>query len=143
MKRIHCLSALLIAGLSCTGCWPVRITSSPGASGFVLDRQTRQAVSGAQVAVSRSWRREWPDYGPPTLDEALADTRPPLVITDTNGHFFIPPQQEWLKDYPPPEQPDRGTLVVRREGYKPAMIPLNDDLEDVGTVLLTPISKRP
>jgi hypothetical protein len=141
MKRAACFLVPAMAGLFCAGCWPMHIISSPGASGFVFDRETRGAIGGAQVAVSRASRREWPDYGVPTLDEALENTRPPIVMTDTNGHFSIPPLQEWMKDYPPPEGPARGTLVVRRDGYKPAIIPLMaDSMEDVGIVLLTPLA---
>jgi hypothetical protein len=141
VKRIHCFSSLALAGLLCTGCWPMHVISSPGASGIVLDRQTRAAIGGAQVAVSRSWRRDWPNYGPPTLDEALADTRPPLVVTGADGHFFIMPEMKWIMEFPAPEGDASGTLVVRREGYKPAMVSLTDDSKmDVGTVLLTPVA---
>jgi len=122
----------------------MHIISSPGATGFILDTQTRGAIGGAQVVVSRSWQREWPDYGVPTLDEALANTRPPLVVTGANGQFVIPPQKKWIMEFPAPEGHARGTLVVRREGYKPAMIPLVEGWqEDVGKILLTPVARRP
>jgi hypothetical protein len=144
MKLARLFSSLLMVIVSCTGCWPVHIVSSPGASGFVIDRQTRAAIPGAQVAVSRSWQREWPNYGVPRLDEALAATRPPLVFTDADGHFSIPPEKEWMKDFPPPETSAHGTLVVRREGYKPVLLPLEaDSIQDVGIILLTPLAARP
>jgi hypothetical protein len=144
MKRVLFFPSLLLVGLFCTGCWPLHITSSPGASGIVLDRQTRQAVSGAQVVVSRTWQREWPNYGLPTLDEALENTRPPLVVTGSNGQFFIPPERKWIMAYPPPGGPARGTLIVRQAGYAPALVPLVEDLpEDAGTVLLTPVARQP
>jgi hypothetical protein len=142
MKRVHCFLSLAVVGLFCAGCVPTHIISSPGASGIVIDRKTRQAVAGAQVAISRSWRRDWPEYGPPTLDEALQNTRPPIVVTGTNGHFLIPPERSWIMDFPPPEGTARGTLVVGRDGYNPAMVPLTETLRD-GTVLLTPIGGHP
>jgi len=142
MKSVRCYLGLGMMGLLCTGCWPTHITSSPGASGFVFDRKSRQAVAGAQVVVSRSRRRKWPNYGTPTLDEALEDTRPPLVVTGANGHFFIPSERKWIMAYPPPEGGDLGTLVIRRDGYNPALVPLMGDL-DGGTVLLTPVSRPP
>jgi hypothetical protein len=142
MKCVRCFLSLVLVGLFCTGCWPMHIISSPGASGFVIDRQTRQAVPNAQVAVSRSWQRRWPNYGTPTLDEALADTRPPLVVTGADGHFLIPPERKWIMAYPTPEAGSFGTLIVRRDGYKPALVPLMEDL-DVRTVLLTPVTGQP
>ena len=144
MKRVRCFAGLILAGLFCASCLPAHVISSPGASGFVLDRKTRQAVAGAQVAVSRAWQRTWPDYGPPTLDEAIDDTRPPMVVTGTNGHFSIPPERSWVFDYPTQEGHALGTLVVARDGYSPAMVPLMEGVNDqVGTVLLTPLRGPP
>jgi hypothetical protein len=112
MKQHYAMDRAFSMGCNPTGLLPCSttnneinfaITSSPGASGMVLDAQTHAAISGAQVVVSRSWPRERPDYSPSTLANALTNTRPPLIITGTNGRFSIPRQHEWILYVPAPE----------------------------------------
>src|SRR5579864_3144990 len=76
--RALALAAMALGG---AGCYPLHVVSSPGASGIVMERQTRTPIGGAQVVISRIWEREWPNYGLPTVSEALAHTRLPLVTT--------------------------------------------------------------
>ena len=122
----------------------MHIVSSPRASGTVRDRTNHAPVSGAQVAISRTWQARWPDYGGPTFEEALTDLRPPTVITGSNGQFYIPQQKKWIMEFPPPEGPARGTLVVQCDGYKAALVPVMDGMwEDLGNVWLTPLWSRP
>jgi hypothetical protein len=119
----------------------MRIVNSPGASGTVLDRYTRKPVQGAECVISRSFQRAWPDYGPPTLDDALETTRPPHVLTDGDGQFLITPEIKWNFDFPPPEGPARGTLIVRKDGYKPTLVPLMEDVSmNLAQILLTPMA---
>jgi hypothetical protein len=39
MKKVRHLLSLFAVGLLCTGCWPLRLTISPGASGVLMDAQ--------------------------------------------------------------------------------------------------------
>ncbi len=95
-KAVRTAALLVSATILGTGCWPMHVISSPGVSGIVIDRQTRNPLGGAQVIVSHVWQRDWPNYGVPTVEEALADTRPPLIVTGTNGTFFIPHRRDSL-----------------------------------------------
>jgi hypothetical protein len=143
MKQLRWFLSLAAVGLLGAGCYPTHVISSPGAFGFVADRQTRAPVAGAQVVVSRAWQREWPNYGPPTVVEALDKTRPPSVTTTTNGHFVIPAERKWIMQFPPPEGGNRGSLIIQHEGYQPEILPLIQNGEqDVGRVLLTPLFPR-
>jgi hypothetical protein len=140
MKNVCHLLSFLAVGLLCTGCWPLRITSSPGASGVLIDAQTRSPISGAEAVVCYPlWGyAEWPTY-----QAALTNTRPPQVTSDSDGRFFIAPERRWVLYHPMPElAPALGYLVVRRDGYEPDMIRLaTNGTENVGIVLLKPITK--
>lgn len=139
MKIRLCFSVGAIFALFCSGCVPTHIVSSPGATGIVLDRQTRAPVPGAEVAISRVWERPWPNYGVPTVEEAEGDIRPPRVTTGPDGRFAIPHERKWIMEYPVPEGYGRGTLVISHQGYKTVTVPLQEETrEDVGAVLLPP-----
>src|SRR5436189_3973965 len=110
---------LLTLALLCTGCCPLRFTTSPGASGRVLDSQTRAPIAGAEVVVSRS------TYPPPSAEEAFSNHRSSIVSTDTAGQFSIPPQHGWnLFVLPIDAFPPFGLLVVKRNGYQAALVPM-------------------
>lgn len=144
MKHICHFAALVVAALFCTGCWPAHVTTSPAAVGTVVDAETREPISGAQVQVSYTWRAYWSDLNPPVLSEVITNTRAPIVLTDTNGVFSIPRENQWVFTYPPPEWYARGTLVVEQDGYEPAIIPVTDegDADKNGiTVVLKPLEK--
>lgn len=143
MQRLRVHLGIILAAILGAGCYPQHIISSPAATGTVLDRHTRQPLAGVQVAISRAWQRAWPDYGTPTLEEALAGLRPPTVTTGTNGEFYIPSTKKWIMEFPPPEDYARGTLVVQKDGYQPALLPLEEFLrEDLGNIYLTPMAGR-
>jgi hypothetical protein len=144
MKKVHHLLSLFAVGLLCTGCWPLRLTTSPGASGVLVDAQTHSPISGAKAVVCyplpSPFETDWP-----TFQAALTNTRPPLVISGNDGRFFIPPEHRWVLYHPMPMlAPALGFLVVRRDGYEPDMIHLvTDGTENVGTVFLKPTNPAP
>lgn len=60
---------------------------------------------------------------PPALSNALADIRPPIVITGDDGRFSIPSQKRWgLYIMPMDVFPPQGTLIVTKDGYEPLMV---------------------
>jgi hypothetical protein len=142
-----CLSLALI----CPGCLKYeRQVTSPGAKGIVVDAQTHAPLSGARVVVSRAT----PYFATNvlTVEEALTNTRPPVVTTGNDGRFRIRPEQhhEWIVDYLiQPYRPRDGTLIVQLVGYQPVAIPLCGGLTPMGspppasliTVPLSPISE--
>jgi hypothetical protein len=142
MNRIGYFAALIIVALCCTGCWPEHITSSPAAEGMVIDAKTREAVCGAHVQMSYVWRAYWSDINPPALSDVITNVRPPLVMTDTNGDFAIPREHVWVIMYPLPEWETHGSLIILKDGYEPAIIPVsnvhNADLQGQ-TYELTPV----
>ncbi len=116
---------MIVLGVLCSGCLKFeRQVTSPGAKGVVLDAQTHAPLSGANAVVSRL---SLESTNPPALSDALTNTRPPVVTTGKNGRFRIPTEQhhelivDWLIQ---PYEPRGGTLIVRRAGYQPAVIPL-------------------
>jgi hypothetical protein len=130
MKRIHYFLACITIGLFCTGCWPLRLTTSPGASGVVVDARTHAAISGAQVVVCRS--DFLPAQSSPVAD-TLKNARPPQVVTRANGRFSIRREHRWIIYFPSPMMaPATGQLVVRREGYETVMLPLIADPKGAG-----------
>ncbi|HEV2455479.1 MAG TPA: hypothetical protein VGY98_14540 [Verrucomicrobiae bacterium] len=147
MKSIRNVFGVVILGFVCSGCL-LRVehnTTSPGARGVVLDAQTHQPLSGAEVVVSRLW-----DTQPPTFSDALTNTRPPVVTTGKRGRFSIQPERHWdlvvylAERYRTPG----GTLVVQRVGYEPAVVQLWGDIMPISAhstnvveVLLSPVTK--
>src|SRR5580693_8028510 len=122
MKSVYYIAAIVVAGLLCAGC---RITSSPAACGVVLDSKTHEPVSGAQVAVAYSEQPGSQDLSVPVFDWAVTNTRPPVVVTGTYGEFNIPRQRIWMMT-PMQDWHAYGTLLILRDGYKMAMIPVSD-----------------
>jgi hypothetical protein len=139
VKKVRHLLSLFALGLLCTGCWPLRLTSSPGASGVLVDAQTHWPISGATAVVCNPlpspFEADWP-----TFAAALTNARPPQVISDKGGTFFIPPKHQWAIYHPMPTlAPARGYLIVRQDGYEPKMIGIcTNGTENVGTVFLNP-----
>lgn len=122
----------------------MKSVTSPGAVGTVLDRDTRKPIPGVKAIVSRTYQRDWPDYGLPTVDEAMTNTRPPLVLSGPDGQFIVPPEKKLVFKYPEPQEHARGTLILRKDGYKSATFPLIEGIDDdVGTVVLAPGMDRP
>jgi hypothetical protein len=93
--------------LLATGCYLQKHAASMGASGIVLDSQTRSPIQGASVSV--------PDYA--------GKARP--ITTGKDGLFSIQPRDcrdlvLIMGDFGPPGH----TLFVKREGYMPTNIEL-------------------
>ncbi len=125
MKLIPASLSLVAVGLLCTGCWPLLLTSSPGASGIVVDAQTHAAIGGAQAVVCRS--SVW-GPAPRSVADALTNARPPRVVSKADGRFSIRPEHRWVIYFPEPAVPPAaGELVIRREGYQPVMLPMQSD----------------
>lgn len=161
--RIAAIQFLALIGLAlcCTGCWPMHVKIQEGASGVVLNSQTRQPVVGARVALSEVGNRYYfvptnsPEYRghnyklvSPTLAEVMGHIEPPTKITDEAGYFSIPPRKEWILYMPPMDVFIHvGTLVVQCEGYETAIIPqrgyvsITETITNTDTILLKPISK--
>ena len=142
LGNVLVFAAIMLAG---TGCWPARLARSPGASGTVLDAQTRAPIRGAKAVMC-----EFPEtaFHPSTnLAAILAHARTPLRVTDQGGRFSIPRAHQWVIYYPSGVRMIWGTLVVRGDGYEPAIIPVTVVLcgeqrgEKLGTVLLTPVAR--
>jgi hypothetical protein len=127
-----------IAALACSGCLPLRFTTSPGASGVVLDSQTRAPIAGAEVVISHS------TYPPASVGEAFTNSRPPLVTTETNGQFSIPPEHGWdLFVIPVDAFPPFGLLVVKHDGYEPVLVPFwSRDIKPLGELLMRPVASQ-
>lgn len=142
MKAIFYSVAVLAMALVCSGCYPQHVVSSPGAEGFVRDAKTGDPIAGAKVGISRTWQAYWSDLNPPTLDEVITNVRSPVVITDTNGGFSIPPEHLWVRTSPMPTWHAYGTLIIQDDGYQPDIIPISDVNgadEQSKTYLLTPL----
>ena len=138
------LAGLLMAGLLCSGCVIYHETDSPGAKGVVLDSQSRSPIQGVEVTVSQS---SDPSL---TLTNALAELRPPTVITDQAGQFSVPAERSlifgfiwvWWPSMKFGESPQGGTLVLRRDGYEPATMPFySGSVTNLGEVFMKPIAQ--
>lgn len=144
MKHVYHMAGLLAAGVLCAGCYPQRVASRPGVSGMVLDAQTHAAVVGAQVVIADSRITDRRDLDTPTLESALTNARPPIVVTDRNGEFCIPEESLWVVNNPMPDWQAYGTLIIVHDGYQPALIPVssatNSD-QAMAMFLLTPEKK--
>jgi len=141
---LRSLTLFLMAGLLCSGCVIYHETDSPGAKGVVLDSQSRSPVQGAEVAVSQSSDPAL------SLTNALAELRPPTVITDQAGQFTVPAERSLIFGFiwvwwPPMkfgETPRGGTLVLRRDGYEPATMPFySGSVTNLGDVFMKPTAQ--
>jgi hypothetical protein len=126
----------------------MRFGVSPGVSGTIADEGSRLPLGSAEVAVSSAnysmtnmpttpEGREELSRMPktdreqfyrthtvsPSLSNALAQVRPPVVLTGDDGRFSIPSRKRWgLYVVPMDIFPPQGTLVVKRDGYEPLMV---------------------
>jgi len=107
-----------------------------------VDAQTHSPISGAKAVVCYPLPSPY-EGEQPTIEEALTNTRPPQVTSDSNGKFFIRPEHHWIIYFPSPEMaPAEGFLVVRRDSYEPEMIGLwTDGVVNVGSISLKPVMK--
>jgi hypothetical protein len=130
-------SISLVCFLACSGCFPLRHTLSPGASGVVVDANTHVPIPGAEVVISHS------TYPPSTAEEAFTNSRPPIVKTPMSGNFSIPPERGWdLFVVPIDAFPPFGLLVVRHDGYEPALVPFwSRSTKPLGEVVMKPVEK--
>lgn len=144
MKVIYHFAGLMALAVLCTGCWPLRVTSNPGSCGTVVDANTRQPIEGASAQMSYTWRAYWSDINPPMLSDVITNTRPPIVLTDTNGQFSIARERVTLVTWPFHDWNSYGTLIIQKDGYDPAVFPVSDVTnEDMHgrTYLLKPAQK--
>ena len=123
--------------VSLSGCLPLPYNTSPGASGVVYDAKRHAPIVGAEVVVSELI------YPPPSAEAAFTNSRPPVVTTDTAGHFSIPAERRW--DFfviPIDVFPRFGLLVVKCEGYQPLTVPFwSRTVQDVGELSMNPVTK--
>jgi hypothetical protein len=136
MKLIVSATMMLLL-LFVVGCFPVHQTVSPSVAGVVIDAQTYAPVSGAQAVVAYS------GYPPPTTPEAFTNTRPPIVFTKSDGSFMIPSGQRriWVTVLPIDCFYPVSTLLVRADGYVPAVIPITTigaRATNISKIYLTP-----
>ena len=127
-----------LAGCLClSSCLPLRYNTSPGASGVVMDAERHSPIAGAEVVVSQLI------YPPPSVEAAFTNNRPPVVITDSAGHFSVPPERRWDFFVVPIDVfPRFGLLVVKRDGYESMMVPFwSRTVEDVGQLVMKPAKK--
>ena len=115
---------LVMLGFLCSGCYLQKHAASMGASGVVLDSQTRLPIHGASVSV--------PDY--------YGKARP--VTTGEDGLFSVPGRmrRDWvfiMADFGPPS----STLIVKRDGYMPTNIALAMLQTNFVEVVLSPDTK--
>jgi hypothetical protein len=136
----------------CGGCWPMKVTTSPGASGTLVDGSGKP-VEGAEVVMSTAPYTFPPtplvqergarlitdaDRLPPTMGDINAGLRPPRVVTDSSGRFSIPPKRRWILYVVPMEDsPSEGTLLIRRPGYQDRIMRVHSwKTEELGNVMV-------
>lgn len=143
IERAFVIAPLL--AVLCSGCVFWHETISPGATGTVLDANSRTPVVRAEVAVSEMHGES------PSLTNVLSQLRVPTVYTDADGKFSVAPDRAvvfgliffwWPSQHKTNEPQPTGTLVIRHGTYEPAMIPFCSELvTNVGTVYLNPVSQ--
>jgi len=174
VKSTYPFFCLLVVGLACSGCIPMRFLTSPGVSGMVADEQTHVPLSSAEVVVSfahytltnmpttdegweKIYRMPTSDREQyirahtviPSLSNALAEARLPIVVTGDDGRFSIPSQKHWVLYIIPMDNfvpPPGGTLVVKKDGYEPLILSVrtrdrDSDSTNLGNIFLKPITK--
>jgi hypothetical protein len=130
------LVIILLVGL-CSGCIPLRFTTSPGASGRIVDAKTHLPVPGAELVISRS------TYPPASADNAFANGRSPTVMSSGNGQFSLPLERRFDLYFLPVDAFSRfGLLVVKREGYATTCVPFwSHSVAALGEIPVEPLSK--
>jgi hypothetical protein len=108
----------------------LRFTTSPGASGRIVDASTRAPIDGAEVVVSRS------TYPPESAEKAFANSRSPKVFSHEKGIFSVPPERrEDLYCIPVDMFPRFGLLVIKRQGYTTTCVPFwSHSVADLGEI---------
>ena len=133
-KFIHFLP--VFAAVMVTGCFPMRIATSPGAHGTIVDAQTSRPIQGAEIFRSTARysfhvftnqtlegvteeAKTAPPPQPPLINAAISNVYPPVIFTDANGRFAIPPTKKWILYIVPMDIfPAYSTLVIRADGYQ-------------------------
>ena len=129
------LLLFLSGALLITGCVPIRFTTSPGASGKIVDASTHSPVSAAEIVISRS------TYPPESPDSAFTNSRPPLVMSLQAGQFSIPLERRLDLFFVPVDFfPRFGLLVVRCQGYETTCVPFwSRSVAELGEIIVKPV----
>ena len=132
VRRTQAYALFCILALACPGCVPWKFTTSPGATGSVVDARTHTPITGAELVISRS------TYPPDSVEKAFQNHRAPMVMTAETGRFSVPLQRRLdLYCIPVDIFPRFGLLVVRCHGYKSACVPFwSRSVADVGEIQL-------
>jgi hypothetical protein len=128
------LSLCLLAWL-CQGCVPLKFTTSPGATGKIVDAATHSPVAGAEIIISRS------TYPPETCEKAFANARPPMVMSREAGQFSVPLERRLDFYFAPVDLfPRFGLLVVRCQGYETTCVPFwSHSVAELGEIDVKPV----
>lgn len=113
-----------------SGCIPLRFTTSPGASGRIVDASTRAPIDGAEVVVSQS------TYPPESAEKAFDNSRSPKVFSHEQGVFSIPLERRVdLYCVPVDLFPRFGMLVIKHPGYVTTCVPFwSHSVADLGEI---------
>ena len=128
------LSTLLASATLGSGCLPLKFTTSPGATGKIVDAGTRAPLSGAEVIISHS------TYPPSSPDNAFTNSRPPTVMSGESGQFALPLERRLDLYFTPIDAfPRFGLLVVKRAGYETTCVPFwSRSIASLGEVPMKP-----
>jgi hypothetical protein len=125
-----CFAAMVF----CCGCIPLRFTTSPGASGTIVDAATRAPLNGAEIVISRS------TYPPESPEKAFSNGRSPKVMSHENGGFALPAERRVdLYCVPVDVFPRFGLLVIKHQGYATTCVPFwSHSVSDLGEIAIEP-----
>lgn len=129
------LALWLIVAAALCGCIPLRFTTSPGASGRIVDATTGSPINGAEVVVSRS------TYPPESTEKAFSNSRSPKVLSSQNGGFSLPAERRMDIYCIPVDGFSRfGLLVVKHDGYVMTCVPFwSHTVAELGEIRIKPI----
>jgi hypothetical protein len=118
VRAIEVVPAYLITAWLCTGCAPFPFTTSPGATGKIVDASTHAPIAGAEVAISHSI------YPPESGEKAFENRRAPMVMSREGGQFSVPLERR-LDIYCLPIDvfPRFGLLVIKCDGHETTCVP--------------------
>jgi hypothetical protein len=113
-----------------TGCVPIRFTTSPGATGRIVDASTHAPISGAEIVISRS------TYPPESPEKAFVNNRPPMVMSREAGQFSVPLERRLDFYFLPIDVfPRFGLVVIRCQGYETTCVPFwSRSVADLGEI---------